>query len=430
MQVKSWGNFPDHPQRCLTPNHNSGLFRQMSTSEGFLPFGNGRSYGDSCLAQTDEVIASNGMSYFVSADWDKGIIRAQAGVTLSEILKVAIPNGWFLPVTPGTRFVTLGGAIANDVHGKNHHTAGSFGNHVLNFNICRSNGDIMTCSATENSDYFKATIGGLGLTGFITEAQIQLKAINSNKISQTSIKFESLQEFFQLNEELEDKYEYSVSWIDCLSGNQTRGHFIVGDHSTQGALTYEPQTKIAFPVEIPVSLVNKLTLKPFNSLYYSRQRAKQETCDVAINSFFYPLDGIANWNRMYGKKGFQQYQCVISHDDADRVMSELLRLIQNSGTGSFLAVLKSFGDIDSIGLLSFPKKGFTLALDFPQDDKALPKLFAKMDAIVKETGGRLYPAKDAHMSGEFFRQAYPKWEIVEKLRDPKINSKFWKRVCE
>ena len=432
--TSSWGRYPYFPQHIRRVNWRdeleSSFIELRSRQSSALPYGNGRSYGDSCLAASGWLLQTRGLNRFISADWQQGIIRAEAGVTLEEILQVSIPRGWFLPVTPGTKFVTLGGAVANDVHGKNHHVRGTFGLHVTRLALLRSDHGITECSERENSDLFAATIGGLGLTGIVVWIELRLLPITSSAIDTINFRFNNLDEFFALSDQYDPAHEYSVAWIDCLaSGNALgRGHFTVGNHAPTGGLELSARRKLAMPFTPPVSLINALSLRLFNGFYYHRQRERERHFRSDYDSFFYPLDAIAHWNRMYGPHGFQQYQCVIPHSHARGALPELLRAIAAHNAGSFLAVLKRCGDQQSPGLLSFPLPGVSLALDFPQREKHNEKLFARLDAIVHESGGRLYPAKDAHMRGVDFRKAYPAWERVEALRDPFLLSRFWQRV--
>ncbi|MFC0711979.1 FAD-binding protein [Azorhizophilus paspali] len=433
LGLHSWGRYPDVSQvahscgwECDMPE----LMRRVADAHGStLPYGNGRSYGDSCLAASDQVLYMRTLGRFLKVDWNEGTVLAEAGVTLAEILALSIPKGWFLSVTPGTQFVTLGGAIGNDVHGKNHHLRGTFGNHVRRFGLLRHGQEPLTCSPTENSDLYAASIGGLGLTGVITWVEIQLIPIRSSQIDSTLVRFENLDEFFALSAELDHQHEYSVAWIDCLAkGNKTgRGVFMVGDHAQYGTLAMSERSKLRVPLTPPVSLINKLSLRAFNEMYWRRHPGRRTRQRVDYEPFFYPLDRVLHWNRIYGRKGFQQYQCIVPEAVAKPAMREILGAIADSGQGSFLAVLKRCGDVASAGVLSFPLPGTSLALDFPQTAD-LEVLFARLDAIVREAGGRLYPAKDAHMSGSDFRQAYPAWERLEALRDPFLISRFWKRV--
>lgn len=432
----SWGRYPERPQEghaCHWRSDLSDLFDDLALGYGStLPYGNGRSYGDSCLSDSGHVLQMRPLNRFIKADWKRGILIAEAGVTLAEILAIAIPQGWFLSVTPGTQFATLGGAIANDVHGKNHHLRGTFGNHVLRFALLRHDQPELICSSSENEELFAASIGGLGLTGLISWAEIQLMPIRTSQIDSTVVRFGGLAEFFELSTELDHQHEYSVAWIDCLAkgANTGRGVFIVGDHAKFGHLEVDQRSKLTIPVTPPVSLINNLSLRPFNEFYWRMHPAQRTRQRSSYDPFFYPLDRILHWNRIYGRKGFQQYQCVIPDNVAEVAVRELLKTISDSGQGSFLAVLKRCGDIASPGLLSFPLPGTSLALDFPQKSSLDQLLFPRLDAIVREAGGRLYPAKDAHMSGSDFRTAYPAWEKLEALRDPTLNSCFWKRVTK
>jgi FAD/FMN-containing dehydrogenase len=432
--MHSWGRYPYFPQQIEQLNWRDELAPVLtalrSSQTSALPYGNGRSYGDSCLAASDHLLQMRGVNRFISADWRQGVIRAEAGVTLEEILQVSIPRGWFLPVTPGTKFVTLGGAIANDVHGKNHHVRGTFGLYVTRFALLRSDRGLIECSPQENNELFAATIGGLGLTGIIVWLELQLMPIRASALDAINFRFENLDEFFALSDQYDPKHEYSVAWVDCVAsgGALGRGHFTVGDHANAGDLALSAKRKLTMPITPPISLVNSLSLRGFNYFYYHRQRERERHFRIDYDSFFYPLDAIAHWNRLYGPRGFQQYQCVIPHPSARDAMTEILRAIAAHGAGSFLAVLKRCGEKSSPGLLSFPLPGVSLALDFPQRNALNQKLFAKLDTIVRESGGRLYPAKDAHMRGSDFRHAYPEWEKVEALRDPLLLSRFWQRV--
>jgi FAD/FMN-containing dehydrogenase len=433
ITLHSWGRYPKAPQAGHVCPWRSELAAQLDMivreQGSTLPFGNGRSYGDSCLAASSHVLQTRSLDRFIQVDWENGLVLAEAGVTLAEILAIAIPQGWFLSVTPGTQFATLGGAIANDVHGKNHHLRGTFGNHVLRFGLLRHGQEALTCSANENSALFAATIGGLGLTGVIDWAEIRLMPIRSSQIDSTVVRFGGLADFFALSADLDHQHEYSVAWIDCLAkgANIGRGVFIIGDHARYGQQELVKRPKLRIPLTPPFSLINKLSLHAFNEAYWRVHSGSRTRLRTSYEPFFYPLDRILHWNRIYGRKGFQQYQCVIPDVTAELAVRELLGAIADSGQGSFLAVLKRCGDIASSGLLSFPLPGTSLALDFPQKVDLAP-LFVRLDAIVREAGGRLYPAKDAHMSGNDFRQAYPAWEQLEALRDPALNSLFWKRV--
>jgi FAD/FMN-containing dehydrogenase len=432
--VNSWGHYPAYPQTahaCYWRNEIPATLSSLAKNHiNTLPFGMGRSYGDSCLASSNHVLQMSTLNRFISADWEQGIIIAEAGLTIAELLNVIIPHGWFIPVTPGTKYVTLGGALANDVHGKNHHKRGTFGQYVPRFSLIRSDRPALICSAEENSNLYKATIGGLGLTGIIEWVELKLIPIQSSQIDTTHIRFNSLADFFTLSAELDNQYEYAVAWIDCLAKGSAlgRGIYTVGNHADNGVLTIDNKSKITVPFAPPISLVNNLSLRLFNSLYYHAPTKNRQNKQMSYEPFFYPLDRILHWNRLYGSRGFQQYQCVIPEEIAEITIHALLTTIAAAGKGSFLAVLKKCGSIISPGLLSFPLPGVSLALDFPQDDILNKRLFPHLDAIIRQANGRLYPAKDAHMSGEDFRQFYPAWQQVEALRDPALYSHFWRRV--
>ena len=434
----SWGRYPSSRQtgRPVTwPDQIPEALKHLAAAtaeQSTLGYGMGRSYGDSCLSDSGQVLLTSGMNRLIHADWITGQITAQAGMTLKELIAITLPQGWFLPVTPGTQFVTLGGAVANDVHGKNHHVMGTFGRHVTRLRLFRSHDGWLDCSPTENGDLFRATVAGLGLTGLLSEVTLQLRPIQSSLIDQRSIRFGDLDEFFALSSELDPQYEYTVSWIDCLAkgGKAGRGHYIAGNHAHIGPLHVDQTHPRTIPLVPPISLVNRATLRPFNTLYYHRQRVQDRQGQVDYRPFFYPLDALLHWNRMYGRKGFQQYQCVVPNGEAPLVMRSLLAEIARSGTGSFLAVLKQCGDLTSPGWLSFPMPGLSLALDFPQRAAINERLFKRLDQLVHEAGGRLYPAKDAHVCGADFRKAYPDWSQVEARRDPLLLSKFWKRVTQ
>jgi FAD/FMN-containing dehydrogenase len=316
------------------------------------------------------------------------------------------------------------------VHGKNHHVRGTFGCHVRCFGLVRSDRPAMTCSPEENAELFAATIGGLGLTGVIDWVELQLLPIQSSRIDVTTIRFNSLNEFFVVSDELDGSHDYTVAWVDCLARGATvgRGIYMAGNHSRDGVLETDSGQKLRVPLTPPFSMINRLSLKLFNTIYYQLRKAGRHKSVMGYDPFFYPLDHILEWNRIYGPKGFQQYQCVIPRLNAEPATRELLNAIAATGSGSFLAVMKHCGDIRSPGLLSFPIPGLSLALDFPQHKRLNTTLFVRLDEIVRNAGGRLYPAKDAHMSGKDFRDFYPQWKQLEQLRDPALCSRFWKRV--
>lgn len=430
--IESWGRFPLAEQ---TPVRLAWRDAPLPTGDAgsLLPHGLGRSYGDSCLNDGATVLLTGGLDRFIAFDRATGVLRCESGVTLADILSFAVPQGWMLPVVPGTKFVTVGGAIANDVHGKNHHRAGTFGRHVRAFELVRSDGTRRICTPTEHAELYGATIGGLGLTGLITWAEIQLRPIASPLIASESIKFGSLDEFLQLNEESERSHEYTVSWIDCLAQGRSlgRGHYIRGNHAPaqigRGPSPHRPLS-LAVPFTLPDFTINPLTVRAFNTLYYHRQLVRLRRRLVGFDPFFFPLDGVLRWNRIYGRPGFFQYQFVVPLSDSAYAIRELLQRIARSAEGSFLVVLKTFGDVESPGWLSFPRPGITLAVDFRNRGEKTHALFRALDEIVMAAGGRIYPAKDARMSGALFRQTFPRWSELARHVDPRFSSSFWRRV--
>jgi FAD/FMN-containing dehydrogenase len=428
---ESWGRYPTYGAKIL-PLHWQSDFPAVTEGlhNGALPVGMGRSYGDVCLLKDGNLLLTTGMDRLIDFDPETGLLTAEAGVTLAQILDFAVPHGFFLPVSPGTKYVTLGGAVANDIHGKNHHVAGTFGCHITQFEIARSDGSRMHCSPTKNPGLFAATIGGLGLTGVITWATLRLKPIVSRMIDYEGIQFHGIDEFLDLTHQSKD-VEYTVSWIDCASNgrNFARGVFMQGDHSKRrDSLKLSRKPKLVFPFDAPSFALNHLSVGLFNTLYFHKQIHKRVVSLQDYEPFFYPLDKVLHWNRMYGKRGLLQFQSVIPWEHAKEGTAAILHEIAKSGLASFLAVLKVFGDVPSPGMMSFPKPGITLALDFPiKPNRSFP-LFARLAEMTLEFGGRLYPAKDAAMTASQFQAFYPQWEQLARYRDPMLTSSFWERV--
>lgn len=430
---QSWGRVPiAHNQQVekIEWRHNLPKLNDFETS--VLPYGYGRSYGDSCTNEGGTLLDITGLNHLIAFDRENGTICCEAGMMLKDILELIVPEGWFIPVSPGTKYVSVGGAIANDVHGKNHHIEGTFGRHVTQFELLRSDGERLVCSPTQNIELYEATIGGLGLTGIIVWAEFTLKRIPSGFIESESIQFGSIDEFFQLSEQY--KYQpYSVSWIDCTATGEHfgRGLFGYGDFydpplGKNGNMNEPP--KLTVPFDFPSFAVNPITVKMFNELYYRKQIVPRKHSISHYDPFFYPLDAIRNWYRGYGKRGFFQYQFVMDYKEGYEALVEVLKRIVTSGQASPLVVFKTFGAIESPGMLSFPREGVTLALDFPNRGKKTLRLLDDLDSIVIPNGGRLYPAKDARMSGDAFRKSYPNWEDFAQYIDPKFSSGFWRRV--
>ncbi|MBB5047008.1 L-gulonolactone oxidase [Rhodopseudomonas rhenobacensis] len=429
----SWGRTPRLPMQVAHPafrDQLDGLIRAGAAgNHGLLAVGKLRSYGDSCLNGDGSAIEMAGLERFISFDRRTGVLEAEAGVTLAEILRVAIPAGYFLPVTPGTKFVTLGGAIANDVHGKNHHRAGTFGRWVRQFSLARTDGSQQVVGRDDASGLFAATIGGLGLTGVITRVTLELMPIASSRIDLQTIPFGRLSEFFSLAAESEASHDYTVAWIDCLAQGDKlgRGIFTRARPSSDGELRVSNKSGPSVPIDAPGFLLNRLTLSAFNEAYY-RIAGRPRQASVSYDPFFYPLDAIGGWNRLYGRRGFYQYQSVVPPAVAEAATTEMLRTIASAGQGSFLAVLKTFGDVPSPGLLSFPMQGTTLALDFANRGRSTLSLLDKLDAIVREAGGRLYPAKDGRLPPAMFRAGYPALNQFTPHMDPGMSSTFWRRM--
>ncbi len=427
---QSWGRYPEaHHVAAYRPAWRDEIPAAIVAAEQrCLPYGLGRSYGDSCLNDGGVLIDCSGLDRVLAFDPNSGRIECEAGVSLDTLLQIVVPKGWFLPVTPGTKFVTLGGAIANDVHGKNHHRAGTIGRHVVSLSLYRSDRPPLRCVNDSNDSWFAATVGGLGLTGVIGTAEVQLKRIPGPWIDVETVPFQSLNAFMDLSEESDASFEYTVAWIDCLVKG-VRGLFLRGNHGTAEAPPRSARRRAAIPFALPEFVLNRATIKAFNRAYYLMGRLKRAAACLEYDKFFYPLDAIGNWNLAYGRRGFLQWQCVVPIAAID-ALGQALALIARSGEGSFLAVLKRFGDIRSPGMLSFPRPGFTLALDFPMRGARTLELLDRLDCLVREANGALYPAKDARMSSVTFRTSFPRLNEFRHYIDPKLSSSFWRRVTE
>jgi FAD/FMN-containing dehydrogenase len=429
-QFESWGRYPRLCSEVRPLFWKEDFPLVPAPGQKMLAVGMGRSYGDVCLLQNGTLLRTPHLDRLISFDGQTGLLRCEAGVTLAEILDFAVPRGWFLPVSPGTKYVTAGGAIANDIHGKNHHVAGTFGCHITCFELVRSDGTQLLCSPTQNADWYAATIGGMGLTGMITWAELQMRPIVSRRIRLQSTKFVGLDEFVALSRASAHS-EYTVAWIDCVAQgrNFARGIFLQGEHDeTQGPLTPLVKPKVAMPFDLPAFALSRLTVGAFNTLYYHKQMSKEKTGLVDYEPFFYPLDRILKWNRLYGKQGLLQFQCVLPWESDPMGMIQALKAITGSGLASFLAVIKVFGDVESPGMMSFPMPGITLALDFPIRREVSFSLLDRLADITAEFGGRMYPAKDACMSAAHFQQFYPQWQQFSSYIDPSFSSSFWQRV--
>lgn len=430
MCLKSWGNYPKIKNTVFPFDQLEDITHVIDNYRNVIAHGNGRSYGDSALNK--HIIDIRPHNLFLGFDNKSGLLHIQAGVLLSEILEIFVPQGWFLEVTPGTKLITVGGAIASDVHGKNHHIKGCFSQSLEEFTLMMADGSIFTCSNEENREIFNATCGGMGLTGIILEAKIYLKKINSQYMDQTIIKTESLKETFDTFEKYSD-YSYSVAWIDCMAKGDAMGKCLLtlGEFRDDGKLDYIPAKKRNIPFNFPSFILNTWTVRLFNWLYYGKVRNKITRQIVDVDTFFYPLDSINNWNRIYGNNGFLQYQFILPKANSFEGMKEILSTIAVSGKGSFLAVLKLYGK-ENENYLSFPLEGYSLALDF----KIEPRLFDlldKLDDIVVKYEGRIYLAKDSRVNKNIFEQGYPGIAQFRAIRkkyglDEKFNSLQSQRV--
>ena len=438
MKLESWGRFPQATEQTeitpIRPNDVADILQQHEAP--LLPRGLGRSYGDVCLNEQGTLLSSRWLDKFIHFDDDTGVLRCEAGVSLDDILQTFVPRGWFLPVTPGTKFVTLGGAIANDVHGKNHHVAGNIGNHVRRLRLARSDCSIIECSPEQNADWFRASIGGLGLTGMILDADLQLKRIDSAYLRAEALRFRDLDEFSWLSQDSDRLFEYTVAWLDCANFDNGLGSgvFFRGKHrNTEGPANSwkghaNPKWK-SVPFDAPGFLLSPPMVRLFNRVYAKLQKADGKQRTVHYDRFFYPLDGVHHWNRLYGKRGFLQWQCVTPRDAGIEPIKAVLNALEKQGIASYLVVLKAFGDQPAAGLMSFPMPGFTLAMDFPNTGQPLFDLLQYLDRIVIEAGGRIYPAKDARMAPETFRRSFSQLAEFAKFIDPKFSSSFYRRVC-
>ncbi|WP_017732432.1 FAD-binding oxidoreductase [Nafulsella turpanensis] len=438
-KITNWSNYPVVEANLLPFRYEDEL-RQLlnSQQEPLITRGNGRCYGDAALGPN--ILSSLPFNHILSFNEQQGIIHCEAGVMLDELLELIVPKGWFLPVTPGTSFITVGGAVASDVHGKNHHKDGSFSNHIVELELMNGVGEKVRCSREEKADLFAATCGGMGLTGVITKVKFRLKKVESSFINQRSVKAKNIDEIFGLFEQNEG-YTYSVAWIDCLQKGKDLGRSVLmlGEHAKREELPNRQQMhplkvpaskKVSIPFNFPSFTLNPLSVQAFNFAYYNKMLGNEKKDIVSYDPFFYPLDSVLHWNRMYGKKGFVQYQFVLPLEQSRQGLIEILEKINSRKMGSFLAVLKLFGEQES--LISFPMRGYTLALDFPIVN-GLFEFLDELDDVVMKYGGRIYLTKDARMKPEAFWKGYPnaqKWvDILKKYNpDQKFNSLLAQRL--
>lgn len=430
QKVTNWGNYPIVEKEMKSEDSFQKIKEFVLSHKEVIARGNGRCYGDASLGES--IFSTKKLNKFISFDRINGIIECESGVLLSEVLEVAVPQGFFLYVTPGTKFISVGGAIASDVHGKNHHAEGCFSEYVIEFKLMIENGEIITCSRDENPDKFWATIGGMGLTGIILTAKFILKSIETAYIRQESIKAKNLDEIFDLFEKSEE-WTYTVAWIDCLQKGPDIGRSILmrGEHALKKdlpskyadfPLVIKKKLQPTIPFYFPGFVLNSLTVKIFNYLYYKKQSKKEVKGIIDYETFFYPLDFVTDWNKIYGKSGFIQYQMMIPKEKGKEGMKRILETIANSGNGSFLAVLKLYGKENPQAYNSFPFEGYSLALDFKVNSK-LKKLIATLDQIVKEFDGRIYLTKDSMSDSSLT-------DYLKNVDSPKFVSHQRKRILK
>jgi decaprenylphospho-beta-D-ribofuranose 2-oxidase len=437
-KIANWNNYPVIEANEQSFQYKEELLKAVEANGSLIARGNGRCYGDASLAR--KVLSTLQYKHIHSFDAEEGVIFCEAGVMLDDILNLIVPEGWFLPVTPGTSFITVGGAVASDVHGKNHHKDGSFSNHIEELELLLANGEMVRCSPQEKPELFAATCGGMGLTGIISRVRFRLKKIETSYISQKALKAPDIDTIFRLFEENES-YTYSVAWIDCLQKGKDlgRSHLLLGEHARRDELSVSQQKKplqlpvspkLSIPFPFPSFTLNPLTVQAFNFAYYHKMQGQEKDSVLSYAPYFYPLDSVLHWNRMYGKAGFVQYQFVLPMEHSREGLIQILEKINQRKMGSFLAVLKLFGQQDS--LISFPMRGYTLALDFPIR-KGLFSFLDELDDIVLKFGGRLYLSKDARMKPDLFWDGYPQArkfaDIVKKYNpEGKFNSLLAKRL--
>lgn len=435
MSISSWGRYPKStPSSILTPFFIADALASIQSIEGsILPFGLGRSYGDVCLNNGGSLLVTSRLNRLISWDQMSGILECESGTSIQTIIEFALPRGYFIAVSPGTKYVTVGGAIANDIHGKGHHVTGTFGCHVLEFDVAQSSGEVFTCSLSQNKNLFSATIGGLGLTGLITRVKLQLKPCPGPYVVQESIKTSTIDENFEHFQNADSKFEYTVAWLDSTAKGKNigRGIFMQANDDPFRAATpdnIKTSPLAVFPFDAPNFLLNNPSITAFNNLYRAKQFTSKRVDSIHYSSFWHPLDIVNDWNRAYGKRGLLQYQFVVPMSTASHVIPEVLERFAKKRFGSFLTVLKIFGDKPSPGLISFPLPGATLTLDIPMVGPELLSFLDEMDVVVLKHGGRLYPAKDARMSSEVFQECFPNWRKLSEIKDPHFSSSFWRRV--
>ena len=439
----SWGRVHRFGHYVVKPVDREALHAVLTGNRGrpVLGYGLGRSYGDSCLNQDGVLIQMSNLNRILDFDEETGDVTCEAGVSLAQILaRFARPDSegraWFPPVSPGTRFVTIGGAIANDVHGKNHHFFGTIGRHIRSLELLRSDGSVQRCSPEADAPLFRSTIGGLGLTGLILSATIRLRRVASLMLDVERIRFEGLKEFHALAQQSQNAWEYTVAWLEGVGQRRRLPHgiFMRANHVLASWTSPPPvpsmRPRFAVPITPPFSLFNRHTSRAVNFLYARELAGRQAVRRIApYEEVFYPLDAVGDWNRLFGRRGFFQYQCVIPAPAAEDAIMEVFAAITAADEYAVLTVLKTFGDVPSPGMLSFPCEGTTIGLDFPNRGARTLALLERLDCITDAAGGRVYPAKDGRMSAQRFRRYYPQWTEFASFIDPGFGSSFQRRVA-
>jgi decaprenylphospho-beta-D-ribofuranose 2-oxidase len=418
--LTGWGLTAPALTRVVEPDP-AGLAGALATGTA-IARGMGRGYGDCAVAGGGTTVSTRAMRTIAIHD---GVLDVEAGASLEEVMKVAVPEGWFVPVTPGTRFVTVGGAIASDIHGKNHHRDGTFGQHVEELSVMLANGELRTVSPSSDPRLFWATVGGMGLTGVITRARVRMTPISTSLMRTVTHRVRNIDELMRAMVRADDEHRYSVAWVDTLATKKSLGRSVLslGDHATldelspkqrRDPLVYEPMQRLSAPRVVPAGLLNPLTVRAFNEGWYRKAPAKPKQSIETVSAFFHPLDGVANWNRIYGRRGFVQYQFVVP-DSASQMIPRVLERLADERVPAFLTVLKRFGDANQ-GMLSFPSRGWTLAVDIPAGVDDLDETLDELDDEVVEAGGRVYLAKDSRMHPRHLPAMYPRLAEFRAVR--------------
>jgi decaprenylphospho-beta-D-ribofuranose 2-oxidase len=426
-KLTGWGMTEPTVARVARPRTAEEVTRLLKdvAAPGLIARGLGRSYNNAAQNDGGLVLSTGAMNHILSFDSGTGVAVCEPGVSLEQLMVTLLPHGWFVPVTPGTRQVTVGGAIAADVHGKNHHVAGSFARHVLSFDLLTADGDVRTVTPDGDPELFWATAGGMGLTGIILRAAISMKSVETSRVIVDTVRTANIDDTMAYLSSTDKDYDYTVAWTDCLATRGSLGRSVItsGDFAThdeiryrdrQQPLAFKPSSLLAAPGMFPSGLINAWTVRAFNEAYYRRAPRRRTGEIQTIGKFFHPLDGIRNWNRAYGPAGFRQYQFVVPFASPD-VVRRALERISALRAPSFVTVLKRFGEGDP-GMLSFPMAGWTLALDFPARTPWLSQLLGELDDMVLEAGGRLYLAKDSRIPAGLMPAMYPQYEEFLALR--------------